>query len=61
MYDQVQSSSEQKVGKSEISDGTSGSARGVSSFQINTKTDTVMEQHECAYISVLEEYKRPRR
>jgi hypothetical protein len=30
-------------------------------FKIHTKTDTGMEYHECAYVSVLEEYKGPRK
>jgi hypothetical protein len=28
-------------------------------FKINTMTDTGMQQHECAYVSALEEYKGP--
>ena len=28
-------------------------------FKIHTKTDTGMQYHECAYVSVLEEYKGP--
>ena len=30
-------------------------------FKIHTKTDTGMQYHECAYVSVLEEYKGPRK
>ena len=30
-------------------------------FKINTMTDTGMQQHECAFVSVLEEYKGPRK
>jgi hypothetical protein len=30
-------------------------------FKIHTKTDTGMQYHECAYLSVLEEYKGPRK
>jgi hypothetical protein len=30
-------------------------------FKIHTKTDAVMQYHECAYVSVLEEYKGPRK
>jgi hypothetical protein len=30
-------------------------------FKISTKTDTGMQQHECAYVAVLEEYNRPRK
>jgi hypothetical protein len=29
-------------------------------FKTHTKTDTCMQYHECAYVSVLEEYKGPR-
>ncbi len=30
-------------------------------FEIHTKTDTGMQQHECAFVSVLEEYQGPRK
>jgi hypothetical protein len=30
-------------------------------FKIHTKTDTGMQQHECAFVSVLEEYHGPRK
>ncbi len=30
-------------------------------FKIHTKTDTGIQYHECAYVSVLEEYKGPRK
>ncbi len=30
-------------------------------FKIHTKTDTGMQYHDCAYVSVLEEYKGPRK
>ena len=30
-------------------------------FKINTMTDTGMQQHECAFVSALEEYKGPRK
>ncbi len=30
-------------------------------FKIHTKTDTGMQYHKCAYVSVLEEYKGPRK
>ncbi len=30
-------------------------------FKIHTKTDTGMQEHECAFVSVLEEYQDPRK
>jgi hypothetical protein len=30
-------------------------------FKISKMTDTGMQQHECAYVSVLEEYNGPRK
>ena len=30
-------------------------------FKIHTKTDAGMQQHECAFVSVLEEYQGPRK
>ena len=40
---------------------TYGSAKLLLLFKIHTKTDTGMQYHECAYVSVLEEYKGPRK